>query len=1000
MTPGKVSEAAFEAAIEQALLLGGPDGTPRLGQIGEGAENFGEGIPGEYHRRTTLQYDKSRCLIVEDLVGFVRATQPESWAKLAKVSEDQAKEELARVVSRHVEKRGVLDALRRGVKTSGIKFRLAFFRPVSGLNDEQRKLYRANLFSVARQLKYSEANENSLDLAVFLNGLPIFTAELKTPLTGQTVKHAMAQYRKDRDPAERLFRPGRCIAHFAVDPDEVFVTTELRGLKTRFLPFNQGRDGGMGNPPVQEGYATAYLWNRVWAKDSVLNLIQHFVHGVETEKGRVSLIFPRYHQLDAVRRLVGDARAHGAGHRYLIQHSAGSGKSNSIAWLAHQLSVLHDGNDQRVFDSVVVITDRRVLDRQLQDTVRQFEKARGVVATIDEGSSQLRQALEDGKNIIVTTLQKFPFIVDQMGTLPGQNFAVVVDEAHSSQSGEMQKSLKEVLSTDSLEAAEAEDTIEVDVEDQLVAEMRKRGPQPNVSTFAFTATPKQKTLELFGRKQADGSFAPFSLYTMRQAIEEGFILDVLENYTTYQTYWKLLKTAEDDPTYDKPKATRLLKQFVEIHEHTIQQKVQIMVEHFHQHVSHRINGRAKAMIVTRSRLHAVRYRRALDRELKEQGLPYKALVAFSGTVADGGKDYTESNMNGVPDTQTRGAFDRPDQRFLVVANKFQTGFDQPLLHTMYVDKKLGGVNAVQTLSRLNRTHPAKNETMVLDFANEADSIREAFEPYYERTLLTEGTDPQLLVDLQYRIEEYHLFGEDELNGFAAAYFARTVDQDVLYGILKPVVDRFVSLEKDERDAFRSDVNDYVRFYSFLSQLLTFADAELERLYLFGRFLRRYLPTDMDQLPREVLNLIDMDSFRIDLTSEGDIELARGTGRLDPRGEKAPLPGLEPDQDVLSAIIQELNDRFGTGLTEEDRLSLEVLTQRLATDPGLQAAAHANTKDNLRLSFEQTAKSLFQDMATSNFGFYKRVSDDAAFGKMLFDMLFEEFWAGRGDGAEE
>ncbi|MEQ9398183.1 MAG: type I restriction endonuclease [Longimicrobiales bacterium] len=997
MTPGKITEAAFEAAIEEALLAGGPHAAVSgSGLAAEGSERYGEGVPGGYLRRTPDQYDRERCLIPSDLFDFILATQPASWAKLAKADPDRAREELLQHVARHVEKRGLLDALQRGVKVAGTRFHLAYFRPVSGLNDEQRDLYAGNLFSVVRQLHYSEVTaKDSLDIVVFLNGLPIFTAELKTPLTGQTVKKAIAQYRADRDPAERLFRSGRCLAHFAVDPDQVFVTTRLAGPRTRFLPFNQGRDGGAGNPPVQEGYATSYLWDRVWARDSVLNLIQHFIHESEGDEGQRTLIFPRYHQLDTVRRLVDHARHHGAGSRYLIQHSAGSGKSNSIAWLAHQLSVLHDADDRRRFDSIVVITDRRVLDRQLQETVRQFEKARGVVATIDEGSAQLREALEGGKNIIVTTLQKFPFIVDEMGTLPGQNFAVVIDEAHSSQSGEMQKSLKEVLAAPSLEDAERDDTIEEDVEDRLVAEMKKRGPQPNVSTFAFTATPKPKTLELFGTKRPGAKeHEPFSLYTMRQAIEEGFILDVLENYTTYQTYWKLLKTAESDPRYDKQKATRLLKQFVDIHDHTIRQKVQVVVEHFHQRVSHRIRGRAKAMIVTRSRLHAVRYKLALERELKEQGHDYGALVAFSGTVTDGGHDYTEANMNGVPESQTKAAFERPDQRFLVVANKFQTGFDQPLLHTMYVDKKLGGVNAVQTLSRLNRTHPAKDETMVLDFANDADEIRGAFEPYYERTLLSEGTDPELLVQLQYRIEDYHLFGAEEMDAFAAAYFAADVDQDALYGILKPVVDRFSQLDEDEQRAFRSDVGDYVRLYAFLSQLLTFADAELERLYLFGRYLRRYLPAKQGQLPKEIQSQIDMDSFRLDQTWEGSIELPRGSGKLDPRGEKPPHPATEEEVDALSAIILELNDRFGVGLTDEDRLSLEVLTRRLASDAALQAAASTNTRDNLRLTFEEKAKVLFQDMAKSNFSFYKRATDDQAFGKLLFDLLFEEFLEGK------
>jgi type I restriction enzyme, R subunit len=582
---------------------------------------------------------------------------------------------------------------------------------------------------------------------------------------------------------------------------------------------------------------------------------------------------------------------------------------------------------------------------------------------------------------------------------------VIVDEAHSSQSGEMTKSLKQVLATESLDDAEREDVLDEDIEDQLVAEMRSRGPQKNVSTFAFTATPKEKTLELFGHRDDRGRYAPFSLYSMRQAIEEGFILDVLQNYTTYQTYWKLLKTAQDDPTYERDKAHRLLRAFVELHDHAIREKVRIMVEHFHQNVAHRINGRAKAMIVTRSRLHAVRYHRALERYLTEQSYDYGALVAFSGTVRDGGIDHTEANLNGIPETQTRDAFERAENRFLVVANKFQTGFDQPLLHTMYVDKKLGGVNAVQTLSRLNRTHPAKEDTMVLDFANEAEAIRQAFEPYYEHTILSEGTDPNLLHDLENRIQEHGLFGDEETTAFARAYFAlraRTKgdgDQSELYRILDPVKQRFVDhLDAEKQEQVRSDLNEFVRLYAFLSQIITFSDAELERLYLFSRYLKRVLPVEREDLPREIQDQIDMESYGIRETASGTFTPERGAGgELDPRGAKDPRGASDHLQERLSAIIQELNDRFGAGLTEKDRISLEHLESQLTGDPSLQAAARSNTRENVRLTFEQRARDQLQDMAASNFNLYKRIADDRVFGKALLDFLFEGFWRGREEG---
>jgi type I restriction enzyme, R subunit len=613
--------------------------------------------------------------------------------------------------------------------------------------------------------------------------------------------------------------------------------------------------------------------------------------------------------------------------------------------------VLHGADDKRVFDSIVVITDRRVLDRQLQRTVRQFEQTLGVVENIDTASRQLKEALESGKTIIVTTLQKFPVIADQIGALPGKRFAVIVDEAHSSQTGESTKSLKAVLAAESLEEAEEEEGGgEEDLEDRIVEEMRKRGRLPNVSTFAFTATPKAKTLELFGTPRSDGKYEPFSLYSMRQAIEEGFILDVLEHYTTYKAYWSLLKKIEDDPRYDRQQATHLLKSFVDLHEHTIAKKVAIMVEHFAGQVAHRIGGKAKAMIVTRSRLHAVRYKLAVDRYLKGQGHSIKALVAFSGTVRDGGMDYTESNMNGFPETQTAEAFKRDEYRFLIVANKFQTGFDQPFLHTMYVDRKLSGVHAVQTLSRLNRVHPGKEETMALNFANEAEEIQQAFEPYYDRTLLAEGTDPNLLYDLQTSLAAFHFYSEPDVHHFAEIYFDPKATQDKLHVLLAPVVDRFQAANEEERVDFRGQLTDYVRLYAFLSQILTFADAVLEKLYVFGRLLLRKLPVSRDQLPVEIQQNIDMDSYRIQKTGSGKIALVRGTAELEPIGPKAQYHPISETLEPLSQILQELNVRFGTDFTEEDKVFIKQLEQKLAADPALEASIRVNPPENARLTF--------------------------------------------------
>ena len=1010
MTPD-VSERAFEDAIESALLRHGPD-APRGGakSVRETRPVYGDDpLPGGYRKRRPEDYDRGLCLLPSDVVDFLLATQPQEWEQLKQHHGAGIKSRFLGRLSREITRRGALDVLRNGVKDSGCKFRLAYFRPASGLNEELQRLHAANLFAVVRQLRYSEQGEQSLDLVLFLNGIPIFTAELKNPLTGQDVEDAIRQYRDDRDPREPLFGYARCLAHFAVDPEQVFVTTALAGLKTRFLPFNQGRFGAAGNPPVpptRTGLPTDYLWERIWARDSSLDLIRQFIHEVEAEDdrgrktGRRFLIFPRYQQLDCVRRLVGHARDHGAGERYLIQHSAGSGKSFTIAWLAHRLSVLHDRDDRRVFDSVVVVTDRRVLDRQLQSTIRQFEQTLGVVENIEHTSRQLREALEAGRTIIVTTLQKFPVIAEQIGQLPGKRFAVIVDEAHSSQSGESTKSLKAVLAAGSLEEAEREEagaeTPEQEIEDRVIEEIRSRGRQPNLSTFAFTATPKPKTLELFGRKRPDGKFEPFHRYTMRQAIEEGFILDVLASYATYKAYWRLLKKIEDDPRYDKRKAEHLLKSFVELHPHAIGEKIAVCVEHFATQVAGEIGGRAKAMIVTRSRLHAVRTRIALDSYLGEQGHPWKALVAFSGTVKDGGESYTESGMNSagqdrvISDRQTAAEFEKPEYRFLVVASKFQTGFDQPLLHTMYVDKKLGGVNAVQTLSRLNRRHPGKQGTMVLDFANEADEIKKAFEPYYETTLLSEQTDPNLLYEVQDRLLDFRVFTTDDVGSFARVYFDRKTTQDRLYAALEPARRRFADLDPDEGGGFRGQLTDYVRLYSFLSQVLTFADPDLEKLYVFARHLRRLLPAGSEELPREVQQNIDMESFRIQQTSRGRVALERQAWPLEPAGSKPRGGGGAEELETLSRIIEALNERFGLNLGPEHRVTLESIRSALDTDAGLDASARVNSRENVRLTFDPKVEDKIQEIVETNFDLYKRITDDPDFGRAFKNLLFDDY----------
>ena len=997
-----ISERQFEETIESVLLREVSDSsTGHVDSAWANLEAHGKILSGGYHKRLSEDYDQELCLLPRDVLDFVSATQPREWEKLTQHYGSTANEQFLSRLSSEIKLRGTLDVLRKGVKDVGCHFHLAYFRPASGLNEETRKLHASNLFAVVRQVRYSTKNSNSLDMVLFLNGFPIFTVELKNPLNGQNVHDAISQYRQTRDPREPLFASGRCLAHFAVDPEWVYVTTHLNGPKTRFLPFNKGKFGGAGNPPIpptQNGHATAYLWEKVWARDSVLDLVRQFVHESEQEEKigtrRVRpLIFPRYHQIDCVRRLLADAYDHGVGQRYLIQHSAGSGKSLTIAWLAHRLATLHNRDDRRVFDSIVVITDRRVLDRQLQGTIRQFEQTLGMVENIDKTSKQLKEALESGKTIIVTTLQKFPVIVEQIGKIPGKRFALIVDEAHSSQSGESTKSLKAVLAADTLEAAEDEEsgaaTPEEELENTILDKMRQRGRLPNTSTFAFTATPKAKTLELFGSRQQDGTFKPFHLYSMRQAVEEGFICDVLANYSTYKAYWSLIKKIEDDPRYEKNRARSLLISYAELHPHAIRKKVEIMIGHFAEKVQSEIDGQAKAMIVTRSRKHAVRYKLEVDRFIQQKNYPFKALVAFSGTVKDEGVEYTEARMNSVSEEQTVKAFEKSDYRILIVANKFQTGFDQPLLHTMYVDKILGGVNAVQTLSRLNRVHPDKDGTAVLDFANTADDIKKAFEPYYETTLLSESTDPNLLYNIQTKLAKYPVYTQSDVDAFAKIYFTGQ-DQTQLSNLLQPIVARAQEMEDPDPAEFRSLLKNYSRLYSFLAQVMPFKDPDLEKFHYFARYLWRLLPPEPSDLPFDIRQNIGMGDYRAEKIGHSSIKLEDRVGALEPmqaeEGHAPPADQPEP----LSEIIMELNRQFGLDLGPEHRGELDQVMQRLYEDAALSAAAKVNARDNVQLAFEQRLEQQIQDIVEVNYELYQRITSDKAFGDALKTSLFDHY----------
>ena len=939
-------------------------------------------------------YDRVRCMLSEEVYEFILATQPKEWEKLHAVQGSDAKESLLQRISSQVTDRGTIAVLRKGIEHLGCHFKLCYFPPSSGLNEDSGRLFESNILTVVRQLRYSNNNENSIDMVLFVNGLPIFTTELKNPMTGQDVRDAVLQYKNDRNPkGEHFLQFGRCLAHFAVDPNFVQVTTKLEGRDTFFIPFNRGWDEGAGNPPSLTSYPTSYLWNDIWMRTSLLELLQHFLHHqpskAKTRSGRTTglgtLIFPRYHQLDATRRLVADSQQRGTGNNYLIQHSAGSGKSNTIAWLSHRLSILHGTDDKRVFDAIIILTDRRILDKQLQNTVRAFEQTRGVVEAIDGTSAQLKSALENKKQIIVTTLQKFPYIVNAVDEMSNRKFALVIDEAHSSQGGENAQAVGKVLRSDGY--AEDDPTYEDMIHDQMSA----RKKQDNISIFAFTATPKDKTLELFGKPRTDGSgFEAFSLYSMKQAIDEGFIIDVLKNYTTYETYWKLHQVDEDDPTVEEGKAKAILKKFVREHPSTIKEKVGIMMDHYWNHTDRQINGKAKAMIVTSSRKLAVEYRLGVDKWIKENQAGFKALVAFTDTIEIDGKSYTENSMNGFPIKHTADRFNDDEYKILIVANKFQTGFDQPLLHTMYVDKNLGGVAAVQTLSRLNRIHPEKTETCVLDFANEAEAIQGAFQPYYQRTILEGETDPNAVYELRRRLIDFDMYSQEEAHQFTKILFNLKTGHEQLAAFLDPLVRRFIDeLEDEEKKEYRKLMRQYVNGYSFLARIMPFSDQGLEEYYQFSRHIIRLLPVETTEMPTFIQDLVNMQSLRISTTSAGEIPLIQGQSSLEPRRISVGASTGDEETDTLSSIIEALNERFGANLDEGDRLFLEGVLHELRENPTIQRSMDINEPDDVKRTFDHTVRDIMTSSVDERFQFVKKFLDNNEFRDDMLGMLFNE-----------
>ena len=947
---------------------------------------------GGYEKRDPHALDRELGLDPGEVFAFVEETQADAWRALVERhgGEEAARTNFLRRLAKEIDERGTVDVLRHGVKDLGVEIRLAFFRPAHGLTPELVARYEANRLVLVRQFLY-EASDKAIDLALLLNGIPVATAELKNPLTNQDVEHAIGQYRHDRDP-RNVSLARRAFVHFAVDPDLVAMTTRLAGAATRFLPFNRGsEEGGAGNRLNPRGHKTAYLWEEVWQRDAWLDLLARFVQvsGSET-------IFPRFHQWHAVRSLEAHAREHGAGQSYLVEHSAGSGKSNSIAWLAHRLASVHDADDRKVFDKVVIITDRLVLDRQLQETIYAFEHAHGVVQRIDQSSAQLAEALAgEQAQIIVTTMQKFPFVLDKVGELPARRYAVVVDEAHSSQTGEAAADLRRVLSGGTeesrLSASEAEDAAEEaergDGQDLLARSLEGRGRPQNLSFFAFTATPKAKTLELFGTAVGEGEerrFVPFHVYSMRQAIEEGFILDVLANYTTYRTFFRVQKAITDDPEYDPARAKRAVARFVTLHPHNLAQRAEIVVEHFREHTAKKIGGRAKAMVVTSSRLHAVRMKLAIDAYVAERGYrDVHALVAFSGKVVDEGDEFTEPGMNAFPESDTAQRFAADDYQVLVVAEKFQTGFDQPLLHTMYVDKVLTGLNSVQTLSRLNRIHEGKSDTFVLDFRNELEQIQDDFRPYYERTEAV-PTDPNLVYDQNRALWEFGVLREDEVETCVQALLSvtETSGHGAVHAALGPALVRFGELEEEVQDAFRDVLARYVSIYSFVSQIVPYVDRSLERDYVFGKAL-------LSALPRGGGGVIDVSS-EVQLTHLKIAQTFEGTGSLEEGGGEvvAIFSGRgkehELDPEHLSRIVEVINERFGLELGDADQLLFDQFEETWAASEDLAARARENTYENFRLVFDREFMQTVVGRMEGNEEIFKRILDDADFRAAILE----------------
>ena len=956
-----------------------------------------------YTNRQSQNFNLDYLLDIEQLEKFIRNTQPDIWKKLEKQFPENTMEAVAKEFAKLRDKRGILTLIREGFVLQGATIRLIAFKPASDLNPDHLKKYQANQFSVIRQVHYSSKYpDKSLDLAIAINGIPIATLELKNEFTGQNITHAVEQYSKRRDSKDPFLK--NCLVHFAVDNNTVLMTTKLENGNTTFLPFNRDTK----NPIIPDKFASSYLWEEVLQADSLLEMLNNYIFYEEDEKTKeIKTVFPRYHQRDCVRQLLANVKQNGTGHNYLIQHSAGSGKSKTIAWLAHQLANLFGDDQEPIFDSIIVITDRIVLDTQLQKQIKQFEKINGTVKNIKKGSKELIQALTDGDKIIISTLQKFGYIGD-LAKLNGKRFAIIVDEAHSSQSGENVKDLKLSLTTDEAlkkiinqdeENTEPKDS----VEEELEKIMASRQQLPHLSFFAFTATPKPKTLKLFGIPDPSkpSGYRPCHEYTMRQAIDEGFILNVLDNYITKNTYFELIENenAEDDKDFEKLKAKRLLLNEVNKHPYAIASKSYVMLNHFMDSTIHKINGKAKAMLVTSSRAHAVLYKLEFDKIIKEQGYNIQTLVAFSGTVEIDLEKYTEDSMNPPKVKDIAEEFKKPQYKILIVANKFQTGFDQPLLHTMYVDKALGGVATVQTLSRLNRITNGKKDTLVIDFANKEEDIKKDFQDYYQTTTLEDEIDTQKIYNLKYEIEKVDVFSKEDVTQFIEKSLRKKVKSEILSADFRKIIDEnYVPLDPEDKKQFRDNLNKYIRQYAFISQIITFIDTELEKFYLFVKLLYKYLPYEKATLPLEIIQMVNMDKYRVEEIDEKkdkfSIILNTEDATLTNNQSDGHTPPTPEPTAVLETIIKEINEKYSVGLGDDDKVVKEVY-KSLKEDEGLLSTLRAdnNTEDVKRMKLSESIEDALLKNAEPPMVFLNKLTHDKGFANHVvskfFNLLMDE-----------